>query len=187
MNQTHLPIRTARGRLGGLLEAMESPIQSGFYWHLRSLLWRRVSALPGPIVGIGSGHGQNFPYHPPGEVLATDIDADKLARASCARGSGTHLAIMDAERLALTDGSFGVAVGTFVFAPCPILWPVFASCSASYDRRGVCCCWSTYFLSGSRRGRCGTLSIYWPAGSSGPTSTGRPSRTSFRPGFESRT
>jgi phosphatidylethanolamine/phosphatidyl-N-methylethanolamine N-methyltransferase len=129
MNQTHLPVRTARGRLGGLREAFESPIESGFYRHLRVQLWSRVAALPGPVVEIGSGRGQNFTYHPPGAVLATDIDAGKLARARDDRGSGTHLAIMDAGRLALADGSFGVAVGTFVF--CSLPDPVAGLCELS--------------------------------------------------------
>ena len=98
---------------------MEAPVEFGLYRFWRARLWERVATLPGTVLEIGAGTGRNFRYHPNRPVLAVDISPKMLAKARSRRRPETRLAMMDAQRLALPQGSIDIAVGTFVFCSIP--------------------------------------------------------------------
>ena len=79
-----------------------------------------VRRLSGRILEIGVGTGLNIAHYPPGaDVTGIDVSEpmlrEALLRANRRSGNATKLLMGDAESLPFIDGTFDVAVGTFVF------------------------------------------------------------------------
>ena len=90
---------------------------------LRRLLWSRVE---GKVLEVGVGTGANLHFYPNGtRVVAIDLSPRMLDRArEKARKARlpVGLGLMDAQALGFKDGSFDVAVGSWVF--CSVLDPL---------------------------------------------------------------
>ncbi len=91
---------------------------------LRRLLWSRVEGM---VLEVGVGTGANLPFYPNGSrVVAIDLSPRMLERAREKAGKArlrVGLGLMDTQALGFKDGSFDVAVGSWVFCsvPDPIL------------------------------------------------------------------
>lgn len=87
----------------------------------RRLVWSKVEG--GRILEVGVGTGTNMAhYSPEAAVVAVDLSPKLLARAANKarkKGRAVELGLMDAQRLAFTDGAFDGAVTTFVFCSVP--------------------------------------------------------------------
>ena len=83
---------------------------------LRQRLWSQVE---GTVLEVGVGTGANFPFYPKGSrVVAIDLSSGMLERArekARKSGVGVSLGLMDAQALGFKDGSFDMAVGSWVF------------------------------------------------------------------------
>jgi len=101
-------------------DLQEMPMEF-FARRLRRRLWANVDG--GRVLEVGVGTGRNLPYHPPqSEVAAIDISPKLLAKAARKarrKGRPLELGLMDAQRLAFSDGSFDGAAATFVFCSVP--------------------------------------------------------------------
>lgn len=103
-------------------DLMEAPVERTLYAPWRRELW---SGVQGPqVLELGVGTGKNIPYYPAGiHVTAIDQSSRMLGRAR--RAAHTHserrvtLLEMDAQELALPDGTFDDVVATFVFCSIP--------------------------------------------------------------------
>jgi SAM-dependent methyltransferase len=91
--------------------------------HLRRLLWARVE---GRVLEVGVGTGANLCFYPNGSrVVAIDLSPRMLegAREKAKKARlPVGLGLMDAQALGFKDGSFDVAVGSWVF--CSVLDPL---------------------------------------------------------------
>ena len=100
----------------GLLERMGMA-------RLRRLAWSRAE---GRVLEVGVGTGANFPFYPGGSrVVAVDVSLGMLRRALAkAKKAGfpVSLGLMDAQALGFKDGSFDMAIATWVF--CAVADPV---------------------------------------------------------------
>ena len=87
---------------------------------LRRLLWSRVE---GRVLEVGVGTGANLPFYPNGSrIVAIDLSPRMLDRAREKARKGrlpVGLGLMDAQALGFKDGSFDVAVGSWVFCSVP--------------------------------------------------------------------
>jgi len=87
---------------------------------LRQLLWSRVE---GTVLEVGVGTGANLPFYPNGSrVVAIDLSPrmldkarEKVKKARLPVGLG----LMDTQALGFKEGSFDVAVGSWVFCSVP--------------------------------------------------------------------
>jgi len=88
---------------------------------LRRRLWAGIDG--GRVLEVGVGTGRNLPYHPrQSGVTAIDISPRLLAKAARKarkKGQPVEMGLMDAQRLAFSDGSFDSAAATFVFCSVP--------------------------------------------------------------------
>ena len=87
---------------------------------LRRLLWSRVE---GRVLEVGVGTGANLPFYPNGSrVVAIDLSPRMLDRAR-EKAKKAHLpaglGLMDTQALGFKEGSFDVAVGSWVFCSVP--------------------------------------------------------------------
>jgi len=87
---------------------------------------RRASlALLDPRAGerlliVGAGTGADLPLLPQGcRVLATDLTPAMLRRARPRASAGSHLVVMDGQRLAVPDGAFDAVVLHLILAVIP--------------------------------------------------------------------
>lgn len=91
----------------------------------RPLTWQTVG-LEGRVLEVGVGTGKNIAFWPRSvHMTAIDLSPGMLSRArrrATSRGAHAELREMDVEKLALADGSFDVAVATFVF--CSVAHPI---------------------------------------------------------------
>ncbi|MBI3167394.1 MAG: class I SAM-dependent methyltransferase [Chloroflexi bacterium] len=75
-----------------------------------------LSKASGKILEVACGTGQNFPFFAPGsEITAVDLSPNMLevARSIASKhGLNINLAVMDAEKLEFSDGSFDTVVST---------------------------------------------------------------------------
>jgi ubiquinone/menaquinone biosynthesis C-methylase UbiE len=83
---------------------------------IRRLRRRLLAQCRGQVLEVAAGTGRNFRWYPPtASVLAVDLSIHMLKRARHkAREAGRRylFAVMDAERLALRDGTFDWVVST---------------------------------------------------------------------------
>ena len=82
---------------------------------------RLLDPRPGErVLVVGAGTGADLPHLPPGcVVLATDLTPAMLTRARPRVRPGTHLAVMDGQRLAVPDASFDAVVLHLILAVIP--------------------------------------------------------------------
>ncbi len=87
----------------------------------RRALWERVEGRK--LIELGVGTGKNLPYHPAGvQVTAVDLSPKMLERARRRAerlGSTVELELADVQQLPYPDGTFDVAVATFLFCSVP--------------------------------------------------------------------
>jgi len=93
---------------------------------LRAAQWRRdlwTEVTDGDVLEVGVGTGKNLRFHPArARVTAIDIAPKMLERAqrrADLEGSPVVLERADVQALRYPDGSFDVAVATFVFCSVP--------------------------------------------------------------------
>ena len=114
------PVDTAtahHNRIAPACGAMEELVERAVFQRWRRELWSRVR--PAKMLEVGVGSGRNLAHYPPGaRVTAIDINVSRLTRAR-QRAAGLHVDVdlrhMDAQHLEFSDGTFDVAVATFVF------------------------------------------------------------------------
>jgi len=104
-------------RIAPVYGVMEELVERAVFQRWRRELWSRVR--PAKMLEVGVGTGRNLAHHPPGAwVTAIDINVSRLTRAR-QRAARLHLDVdlrrMDAQHLEFPDGTFDVAVATFVF------------------------------------------------------------------------
>ena len=107
-------------RIAPIYDALESVMELRAR-HWRRDLWSRAEG--GRILELGVGTGKNLRYYPRGrEVVAMDISQRMLHRAQrkaeCL-GMSVRLELGDAQQLAYPNGSFDIAVATFLFCSVP--------------------------------------------------------------------
>lgn len=93
---------------------------------LRAAQWRRdlwSEVTDGDVLEVGVGTGKNLRFHPAqARVTAIDIAPKMLERAqrrAALEGSSVVLERADVQALRFPDGSFDIAVATFVFCSVP--------------------------------------------------------------------
>jgi len=104
-------------RIAPVYGVMEELVERAVFQRWRRELWSRVR--PAKMLEVGVGSGRNLAHYPPGaRVTAIDINVSRLTRAR-QRAERLHLDVdlwrMDAQHLEFSDGTFDVAVATFVF------------------------------------------------------------------------
>jgi phosphatidylethanolamine/phosphatidyl-N-methylethanolamine N-methyltransferase len=107
-------------RIARVYDRMEILAELGF-GPMRHKLWSLISGTK--VLEIGVGTGKNFSYHPAGaDVTGIDLSGRMLVRAQRRAhdlGRSLPLEQMDAQHLGFSDGSFDLAVATFVFCSVP--------------------------------------------------------------------
>jgi len=90
---------------------------------LRRMVCSRVD---GRVLEVGVGTGANLPFYPVGSrILAIDVSLKMLERARAKARKArlpVSLGLMDAQALGFKDGSFDMAVATWVF--CSVADPI---------------------------------------------------------------
>ncbi|MGM0578858.1 MAG: class I SAM-dependent methyltransferase [Myxococcota bacterium] len=108
-------------RMAPFYDAMEWFAERGAFSRWRRDLWSRVGGER--VLEAGVGTGKNLPYHPAeAEVVAMDLSPAMLERARRrAERLGVDITLDegDVEDLPYQDGSFDVAVATFLFCSVP--------------------------------------------------------------------
>jgi len=104
-----------------LYDFRDAPMERFLFRRWRQRLWSLVPT--GRVLEVGVGTGHNIPYYgAQHDVTALDLSPKMLRRAEGRRrrlGKLTGLALMDAQAMALPDGSFDAAVSTCVFCSVP--------------------------------------------------------------------
>jgi ubiquinone/menaquinone biosynthesis C-methylase UbiE len=113
--------RNRYGRIAGIYDLSEAPVEQLFYASWRKRLWAGVK---GPeVLEVGVGTGKNMPYYPDDvHVTAVDLSERMLSKAR-ERARMLRLDVdlrqMDAQRLAFPSDAFDTVVATFVFCSVP--------------------------------------------------------------------
>ncbi len=112
-------VRRRYDRIAGVYDLLEGTMELLALTRWRRLLWQRVGERPGRVLEVGVGTGKNLPLWPAAaDVMGIDLSGRMLARAR-RRARELRLSArfesMDVEALDLPDGSFDVAVASFVF------------------------------------------------------------------------
>jgi ubiquinone/menaquinone biosynthesis C-methylase UbiE len=113
--------RNRYGRIAGIYDLSEAPVEQWFYARWRKRLWAGVR---GPeVLEVGVGTGKNMAYYPDDvHVTAVDLSERMLSKArERARmlGLDVDLRQMDAQELAFPSDTFDTVVATFVFCSVP--------------------------------------------------------------------
>ncbi len=118
-------VRRRYERLAPVYDLLDLSMELLAFRRWRSLAWEAVG-LEGRVLEVGVGTGKNIAFWPRSvDMTAIDLSPEMLARArrrATKRGVDAELREMDVEQLALADGSFDVAVATFVF--CSVAHPI---------------------------------------------------------------
>lgn len=118
-------VRRRYDRIAPIYDALDLSMELLAFRRWRARLWERVGTEPGRVLEVGVGTGKNIPHWPAeAEITAIDLSPRMLTRArrrSTERGTEARLEAMDVEQLSLDEGSFDVAVATFVF--CSVAHP----------------------------------------------------------------
>ena len=104
--------------------ALWAPIYDVVVYPLRKVRRRAIAGLAlragDRVLLVGAGTGEDLPYFPTGvPVVGVDLTAAMLRRARNKARDTDHLAVMDAEALALRDGAFDVVVHHLILAVVP--------------------------------------------------------------------
>lgn len=112
-------VRRRYDRIAPIYDALDLSMELLAFRRWRARLWERIGPEPGRVLEVGVGTGKNISHWPQNaEITAIDLSPRMLARArrrAAERGTHARLEAMDVEQLSLDDGSFDVAVATFVF------------------------------------------------------------------------
>ena len=108
-------------RIAGVYDKQEALPERLLFARLRRSLWSRVRGQT--VLEVGVGTGKNAVYYP-ADVRMVAIDlvpemATRAARRIAESNARADVALMDAQALALKDGSFDTVVATFVFCSVP--------------------------------------------------------------------
>ena len=108
-------------RIAGVYDTQEALLERLLFARLRRSLWSRVRGQT--VLEVGVGTGKNAVYYP-ADVRMVAIDlvpemATRAARRIAESNARADVALMDAQALALKDGSFDTVVATFVFCSVP--------------------------------------------------------------------
>lgn len=118
-DDTSVVVRRRYDRIAPIYDVLDLSMELLAFRRWRARLWERVGTKPGRLLEVGVGTGKNIPHWPAeAEITAIDLSPRMLTRArrrSTERGTQARLEAMDVEQLSLDDGSFDVAVATFVF------------------------------------------------------------------------
>ncbi|MGD2144450.1 MAG: methyltransferase domain-containing protein [Anaerolineae bacterium] len=113
--------RARYDRIAPVYDLLEAAVERLAFHRWRRWLWPQVGGER--VLEVGVGTGKNLPYYPEGtRVTAVDLSEKMLERARHRvqdLSAETDLALMDAQHLALADGTFDAAVSTFVFCSVP--------------------------------------------------------------------
>jgi len=85
---------------------------------------RLLATAQGTVVEIGAGTGVNFPYYPPGVVVAaTEVEPGlvRKARRAAARSPSIEVIAASADALPFSDGAVDTVVSTAVLCTVPDL------------------------------------------------------------------